>query len=273
MSFRIMIVRIFKSLFKFLFALLLIIAVILTAAFFYARHNFYDLPVLMYHNVSPPGEVEGLNVTPARFREQIEFISQRGYKVITPYEYDEYLEGGKKISSKNSVLITFDDGYENNYTYAYDILKEHGYPAVIFVVVNKIGREDYLTIEQMKEMREEGIIFASHTLNEKYVPSLGKEALKAEICGSKEKLERIIGGPVDFFAYCSGGYTSEAQKILNEADYLIAFSTNRGYDKSCKNNDPFAIRRIKITDKDNRFKLWAKLTGIYNIFHTVRDPF
>jgi peptidoglycan/xylan/chitin deacetylase (PgdA/CDA1 family) len=265
--------KLLKATFKTVIIVSLLLVVVVAAGYFYARANFYDIPVLMYHNVSPAAEGNTANVTPERFKQQMSFIKSNNYKVITPLEYSQILKEGKSKSAKNLVMLTFDDGYENNYTYAYPVLKENGFTAVIFVVVNKIGQEGYLTIDEIKEMQKSGIVIASHTLNEKYVPSLKKVRLTEELCGSKEKLQQLTGKPVEFFAYCSGGYTIQAQKILKDAGYLLAFTTNRGFDKSLANDDPYAIRRIKVTDKDYSFKLWAKLSGIYNIFHTIRDPY
>ena len=76
----------------------------------------------------------------------------------------------------------------------------------------------------------------------------------------------ITGRQVNIFAYPTGGYTKEAQDLLRKSGYLMAFTTNRGFDKSRSNNDIFALRRIKVTNKDNWFKLWVKLSGIYNLF-------
>lgn len=252
---------------------ILLLVIGLAAGYFYVRANHYDIPILMYHNISPPEDGNTVNVTPERFKEQMNFIKSNNYKVITPYEYSQILKDGKEKFAKNLVMLTFDDGYKNNYTYAYPVLKENGFSAVIFVVVNKIGEEDYLSVDEIRQMQKDGIVIASHTLNEKYVPSLKKVRLYEELRGSKEKLEQLAGEPVEFFAYCSGGYTIQAQKILKDAGYLAAFTTNRGFDKSLANDDPYAIRRIKVTNRDNNFKFWAKLSGIYNISHTVRDPY
>jgi peptidoglycan/xylan/chitin deacetylase (PgdA/CDA1 family) len=262
-----------RQLVKFLIIIILVSVLLFGAFFYYAKHNFYDIPILMYHNISPPEDGNNTNVTPERFKAQMKYIKDNNYQVITPDEYADILKGKKKVYSKNLVMLTFDDGYENNYTYAYPVLKEYNFPALIFVIVNKIGQEGYLRVEQIRQMQKDGIIIGSHTLNEKYLPDLNKVRLSEELCVSKERLDGITGGPVEFFAYCSGGYTIQAQKMLQDAGYVLAFTTNRGFDKSLENDDPYAIRRIKVTNADNNFKLWAKLSGIYNMFRTVRDPY
>lgn len=264
--------RFLKSLFKFLIIILVVIILAAGLSFYYLRANFYDIPVLMYHNISPPDEGNMANVTPEVFKEQMAFIADNGYKVIGPDEYLDYLAGKKPIK-KNLVMITFDDGYENNYTYAFTVLKEHGFKAVIFAVVDKIDREGYLSVPQIREMQAAGIVFGSHTLNESYLPALSEEEIKKEVGVSKVKLTQLTGESVDYFAYCTGGFTKRAQEIIQNEGYLIAFTTNRGLDKDWLNDDCYAIRRIKVTNRDNWFKLWAKLTGIYNLFRDVEDPY
>ena len=267
-------VRIFSSIIKILIISFIIVVIGTSCFYFYARCNLYNIPVLMYHHISPPDERKLVNVSPDTFSKQMQFIKNHNYRVITPYEYLDYVKGNKKIKEKNLVLITFDDGYQDNFTYAYPLLKENDFPAMIFVVVNKIGKKGYLKISQINEMIKNDIYFGSHTLSEKYLPSLDVKEMKREIIQSKIKLERITDKPVHFFAYCTGGFNRNAQNILKDSGYLAAFTTNRGFNRDRRNNDDiFALRRIKITDRDNPFKLWVKLSGIYHIFHNVKEPF
>ena len=263
----------FKLVFKAVMVLFILLITALSIFFIYARSSYYQIPVLMYHHVSPAAENKINNVTPARFTQQMQFIKGHNYEVITPYEYLAYLRGKQKITSKNMVVITFDDGYKDNFTFAYPVLKENDFPATIFVGVDKLGKEGQLTLNQIKKMQQYGVIFGSHTLNETYLPSLNGKDLEKEIKLSREKLEMITGRQVNIFAYPTGGYTKEAQDLLRKSGYLMAFTTNRGFDKSRSNNDIFALRRIKVTNKDNWFKLWVKLSGIYNLFRKVKNPY
>jgi peptidoglycan/xylan/chitin deacetylase (PgdA/CDA1 family) len=261
-----------KSTIKVLAAATALLIILIGIFYFYARNYYYDIPVLMYHHVKPSEKDSSLIVSPERFRDQMEFLARFNYDVITPSEYLQYIEGEKEIRRRNLVLITFDDGYRNNYTYAFPALKEYALPAVIFIVVDEINQEGYLNQKQIAKMQEKDVIFGSHTLSHVYLPSLKTEELIKEIKLSKEKLEEIAGKEIDFFAYPIGGYTEEAQRVLKEAGFLAAFTTNGGEGPSWRNDDIFALRRVKVTDRDNRFKLWAKLTGIYNIFRNVKDP-
>ncbi len=99
------------------------------------NHNAKNVPVLMYHHVHPTKSP--LNVQPAMFEEQLAALSKAGYRSLTMRQFADYMNG-QPVPDK-SVLITFDDGYLNNYTYAYPLLKKYGMTGVIFVVTGWVG--------------------------------------------------------------------------------------------------------------------------------------
>jgi peptidoglycan/xylan/chitin deacetylase (PgdA/CDA1 family) len=94
------------------------------------------VPVLMYHHVSPnPGLV---TVSPETFEEHVAYLARRGYAALAADEFLEFLQGTRPFTGRN-VLITFDDGYLDNYVYAYPILKRYGLKATIFAITGNIG--------------------------------------------------------------------------------------------------------------------------------------
>ncbi len=93
------------------------------------------LPVLMYHHVSPePGLV---TISPQHFRAQMHAVARAGYQSVTAQQLQQFLAGGK-LPAK-SVLITFDDGYLDNWVYAHPVLKETGLSATLFTITGWIG--------------------------------------------------------------------------------------------------------------------------------------
>lgn len=93
------------------------------------------IPVLMYHHVSPaPGHI---NVSPQHFEDQLAWLKKHGYQSLTSDAFAAHLRGGG--APPKSVLITFDDGYLDNYVYAYPLLKKYGFQAIIFLVTSWIG--------------------------------------------------------------------------------------------------------------------------------------
>lgn len=231
-------------------------------------------PILAYHHINYSNVHVNLpkanTVTPENFERHMAYLKKHRYHVISLHELVESIKNKRPIPKK-SVVITFDDGYDDNYTYAYPVLKEYGFPATIFVLPDLVDQEGYLTLDQMKEMIQNGIEIGSHTSTHAYLPDLSGEKLMEEIVHSKQKLEAMLHREAGYFAYPSGGFSGEIKRIVREAGYLAACTTNRGYDRM--NRDVYELKRIRPTDKDRRdVSLWAKFSGYYNLFRKAKDP-
>jgi len=139
-----------------------------------------SLPILTYHDLTTdPTAVNSMVVTVDRFRSDMEFLQQEGYTPLLPADLIA-IRTGQQARPAKPVMITFDDGYRSNYTYAYPILRETGMKATIAVVAANIhtaeelaqaGRSErpeqsMLIWEELREMAESGIIeIGSHTYN------------------------------------------------------------------------------------------------------------
>lgn len=228
----------------------------------------YVVPILMYHRVSLADEFPLGTVSPKAFAKQMDFLKRHGYQVIT---VDDLVEGTKarKKFSHHTVVITFDDGYQDNYKNAFPILKKYHFPAAVFLISDYIGvNPNLLTWDQIKEMNQNGITFESHTRRHVYLPEVSEEKLKDEIRGSKHVIEEHLGKPVYYFAYPSGGFSEHIKSLVAMAGYKAAFSTNRGYDRY--NIDLYELSRIRLNSGDTPVVLWNKLSGYYNLFRKLR---
>jgi len=250
----------------------LIIALSIAGFYFYIRAK-YVVPILMYHHIDEGGSSSSLSVSPENFRRQMHFLSRHNYNVIALAELLE-AELKKERLPRNTVVLTFDDGYEDNFYSAYPVLKKYGLPAIIFVIVDSVGQEGYLNYTQMKEMASSGIItIGSHTSTGDYLPGKKDPQLEREIGASKRILEARLNKRVDFFCYPIGGFTPRIQEIVKKYGYRASCTTNRGKFKSYKNCDLFALKRIKVKDNlANLFVFRVKLSGYYNLFRRVREP-
>jgi peptidoglycan/xylan/chitin deacetylase (PgdA/CDA1 family) len=168
-------------------------------------------------------------------------------------------------------VVTFDDGYENNYLAAYPVLKKYSIPATIFVEVGHLGEPGYFSWQQAKDMNAHGIDIESHTLIGAYLPELPHEQAVHQITESKRVLEGKLGHPVRFFAYPVGGFSEDVKQIVREAGYEAAVTTNRGYARVPR--DLYELKRIRIKDSDGDLQLWLKLSGYYNFFRGSKKPF
>lgn len=253
---------------KKVFLLSLPVIVIITGTLSFLQPG-YVVPILMYHHIDNNGKSSALSVSPENFRRQMEFLSCRKYNVISLADFVRAVSNEEKLP-RNSVVLTFDDGYADNFTWAYPVLKAYHLPATIFVIVDGIGKEGYLSYTQMEEMLSAGIIdIGSHTLAGDYLPGKSRERLEQEIGVSKKLLDERLNRKIAFLCYPIGGFTPEIQGLARSYGYIAACTTNRGIKQTCRNDDLLALKRIKIKDDSSPLKLWAKLSGYYNLFRRV----
>ncbi len=229
---------------------------------FYFCRSHYEVPVLMYHHVEPGTEDSSLNVAPLTFARQMEFLKVHGYRVVGLEELAKALKTDGKIPF-NTVVITFDDGYLDNFKYAFPVLKKMDFPATIFMVTRELGEKGFLSDEDLRILDESGLSIGSHTVNHAFLPDIRhEEELLFELDESKKKLESVLGHPVTLFSYPAGGVTAEAEALLKTLGYQGAVTTNYGL----RRGDAYAIPRIKITDaRGNLFNFWLKVSGLYHL--------
>jgi len=232
----------------------------------------YVVPIVVYHQVAPCGDSGNLlNVTVDHFDEQLSFLMKHKYNVIS---LDELVSSTKsrKPLPHNSVVLTFDDGTEDNYQYAFAILKKYGFPATIFIIPSKVGKKGYLTWDQIREMDKAGITFGSHTVTHVYLPDLPKGKQKQEIFVSKKIIEHRLGHRINHFCYPKGGFTDDVKSFVRQAGYTSACTTNRGYNRL--NRDVYELKRIRFANKyTTPFVFWAKLSGYYNLLRKSVSPY
>lgn len=251
--------------------IIFLVLVILVSGFLFKRYlnNNHETPILMYHSLDRERVNNYAAVAPETFLKQMEFIAKGNYRVISLKDYCQQLKEGKTIA-RNSIVITFDDGYKDNLL-AFEILKQFEYPAIFFIIVSKINSPGYLSKSDIDSaLKNPKIRIGSHTLNEAYLPSLDHLGLKREIINSKIALESIFNQRVETISYTIGGFNKQTLREVEAAGYLCACTTNRGFSKKLS---PYALRRIKITNRDLGIRLWAKLSGFYNVFRKPKKPY
>ena len=217
------------------------------------------VPVLYYHSVDENAENE-VTITPEMLEKQLDYINDNDYITITMSELYDYLINNQPIPKK-SIVITFDDGYMNNYTEAFPLLKERNMKATIFCVGNSLDGSYYLSKDAIKEMSDYGIDIESHTVNHVHLDTLNYDEQLSEIKNSKEILENITGKDVTAIAYPFGDYNDDSIKAAKEAGYKLAFTTHLGL--SDRNDDIYKLDRIYISSNYdmNTFKELLKNTS------------
>ncbi|MFH1622401.1 MAG: polysaccharide deacetylase family protein [Candidatus Omnitrophota bacterium] len=162
-------------------------------------------------------------------------------------EQMQYLKEHKDIA----ITLTFDDGYESSYKYAYPILKKMGFSAYFFVIGSKIGSPGYLNWQQIKELKDSGMIIGSHGMTHKILTELKDEDLDYELRASKKLLEENLGQSVNYFSIPGGLYNRKIIQKAKACGYRAVF-TSRLYETGY-----FKIGRIAIN-------------GVWDLRHFIR---
>lgn len=235
-----------------------------------SSQNTYSLPVLLYHRIVNKQSVIGKHkvyVWEKDFERQMQYLKDNGYKTITFYD----LQKDPEMDLTKKIIITFDDGYLDNYELLFPILKKHDFKAVIYLVTKidhnawgvKEGepRVNMMSAAQAKEMSDYGIEMGGHTQHHVDLLRHSSTEQMSEIKGSKEDVEKITGKPAISFAYPFGGINEDIKRITKEAGFDYAVSTNTGPKEFGK--DWMQIRRIEVTPKTTLLSFKNKVSGSY----------
>ena len=223
--------------------------------------------VLNYHKID--NMHISLSVKPEDFERQMKYLAEHNFHSITPRELYAALVGGAELP-ENPVLITFDDGYMDNYTNAYPILKKYGLKATIFVITGFLDRAQpgYFTWGQAAEMEASGLIdIESHTVTHTSLTDLTEEQVKMELERSKNDIERRLGKQVDFLAYPTGTYNLHIAALVKEAGYKGAFTVKYGNVDRASN--VFAIERVPVFHTENTYRSFLERLQYIPIFERL----
>jgi peptidoglycan/xylan/chitin deacetylase (PgdA/CDA1 family) len=230
----------------------------------------YYVPILGYHRIGERRGDHVPTVSAAAFERQMAWLATWRYRVLRLEDVVNGV-GSEAFPPAHSVVVTFDDGYAEVHALAWPILKRFGFPATVFVTPNEVGRPGFVTWEQVSEMSGDGISIGSHTMHHTYLPLASDLQLVEEIVESKRVIETHIGKPVRHISYPVGGFTPLTIQVARKAGYAGGCTTNRAAQRWTV--DRFALRRIKITERDaNPVLLRAKICGYYDLFRRLRHP-
>lgn len=201
--------------------------------------------VLEYHHVSDDVEDEGwaYTVPVADFKEQLDYLQAQGYTTISMQDFVRAKKGKQELPDK-PVILTFDDGYEDNYTVLLPMLEERGMKATVYMVTNSIGRKGYLSWNQLRDMQNRGIELGSHTANHQPLTTLDREKQAEEMKLSKLLMEWNGLKTIFTFSYPNGAYDEGMPELLKENEYLTAVTGDGGLN-TFKTN-PYLLQRTNI---------------------------
>ena len=185
----------------------------------YSRYNTYPT-TLMYHCVhdEPYTQNTALFVRPYDLEEHCKALVELDIDTLFADEFGPV--------DKKSVILTFDDGYEDNYTYMFPIIKRYNIKVTVYMIAYKIDKPGYLTRDQIKEMSDSGLVqFGSHTLDHTSLTQLSEQQMKEQMEGANWMISEITGKEVTTIAYPSGDYNEIAISVARTI-YKFAYTTN-----------------------------------------------
>ncbi|MBQ4066297.1 MAG: polysaccharide deacetylase family protein [Clostridia bacterium] len=180
----------------------------------------YYPTTLMYHCVHdvPYTENTALFVRPSELEEQLKVLKELNIRTLFADEF-----GPQPV---NSVILTFDDGYEDNYTYMFPLIKKYNVKVTVYMIGYKIDKPGYLSTEQIKEMSDSGLVqFGCHTLDHPSLTGLSEQGIREQFEGTNWLVSQITGKEVTTVAYPSGDYNETVMDIAREY-YSFAYTTD-----------------------------------------------
>lgn len=238
------------------------------------------VPVLMYHHVNHH-RGDTVTVTPEVFEGQMRYLAEKGYRTLKLGESIAYLRG-ELVLRERSVVVTFDDGWLDNYIHAYPVLQRYGINAAVFIVTGRTekgasvgggfraadipshgvskqliadGKADRVAIgwDLVDEMMQSGLVeFHPHSVTHRKCGKLSGEELRREIEEPKRVMEGRLGRACPYFCWPYGSFSDEGVALAKSAGYEGIFTTRHGV--VTPGSDPLAIPRIVVKDSVRWFR-------------------
>ena len=204
------------------------------------------VPILMYHVIArrPAGApFPELYVPRAVFAAQMRTLATNGYHVVTLQEVYDHWHGAPL--PRRPVVVSFDDGFRNQYTHALPILSAYGWAGTLNLAVTHLHEGSYgLGPRQVAAMINAGWEIDSHTMTHAHLPSLGAATLWREVAGSRSYLHATFHVPIHSFCYPYGAYSTSVVAAVRRAGYLLATTTEPGLATPAA---AFTLPRVRVT--------------------------
>lgn len=231
-----------------------------------------SIPVLAYHRiaVSGPAGLAPYRVSPDAFAEQMAFLRDNGYAVLSLAQFREAQVKGLAMPHR-SVLLTFDDGYRDFAENALPVLAKHSFPAALFVVEDRVGgTADWdgafgepaalLDWADLRDVAQRNVAIGSHTRTHPHLSELSPEGTVAELSLSRTRLEAELGRPVTALAYPYGDTNPLVATWAACCGYELAFTCRE--ERSAFTDDRMLLPRITVYGEDDLASFAGKLVGI-----------
>lgn len=232
------------------------------------------IPILMYHSISDESEIVHpyfrLNTAPAVFEKHMKFLHENNYRSIDLLRIN-------RSEMQKSVIITFDDGYQDYYSTAFPILEKYGFQSTVFLSTGFIGgqflnKKACLNWQEIRDLYKCGVSFGAHTVTHPALFNL-KEGIEKEIKNSKMMIEDSLGNAVLTFSYPgklpeNKKFLEKMRNLLIQNGFKVGVSTRIG--TSDEKDDSFFLKRVPVNSEDDIQLFKAKLESGYDWLYKVQ---
>jgi peptidoglycan/xylan/chitin deacetylase (PgdA/CDA1 family) len=231
------------------------------------------LPILSYHNVAmAPKEApfKLLYVSPDSFERQLWMLRRLGLRGVSTSEGIARLNNG---TSRGCVVFTFDDGYADTLTMAAPLMKRYGFAATCYVVGGAVGaynrwdaehlqeRKPLMSRDQLGQWLSAGMEVGSHSLSHPQLHELPQDVARYEITESRTELRKMLGVPIEHFAYPFGHFTADTVELVRQAGYSSAMTLQPGVARAT--DDRLRLPRILVNGERGLWKFLLHVATPY----------
>lgn len=246
------------------------------SAYVYTKQQ--EVPIIMYHRVTQDDSQKGAYgtyVTVERLEEHFQTIKRMGLNPITFSELDKIGLEHRFNHGKRYIILTFDDGYQDNFDLLLPLLKKYQFKAVIYAVTGTDHnrwdvehptkpdqRFELMSHQTMRDIDQSGYVeIGGHTLSHPKLAELDENEQRKEIEQNKTELENLLGRELTTFAYPYGNHNQQTKQLAKQAGYTFTVATDSG--PIGMHQDLQQIRRIVMFPSTTKFGLWRKIKGNY----------
>lgn len=203
-------------------------------------------PVLMYHQVDEKPQTtalaRALTVTPSQFAAELDYLKASRRRAVS---VDEYLQAVRTHRpTSRMVIVTFDDGYADQYTRAFPILRAHHAHATFFITTGNVGKMNHVTWRDIGIMQRAGMSFGGHSVDHIDLAALSAAQQRAQIDGSLDALAAHLGSRPDAYAYPAGTFDRTTETVLDSTAVALAFTTDASFQIGAERR--FELSRIRV---------------------------
>jgi len=216
------------------------------------------LPILMYHYISiPPADADdyrrNLSLDPEIFDQHLDFLQEQGYTTIYLQDLISYLQTGQPELPEKPIILTFDDGYRDNYDNAFPALRDRGMKGTFFIITDfadfaatNPDYARYATWDMLREMDEAGMEIGSHSRDHPDLKGKDDDFLVWQALGSSQTIEANLGKKPRVLAYPFGSYDENVIRVFHSAGFWGAVTTQPGVEHD--NQHLFEMTRLRISN-------------------------